>query len=81
MTPQPTTISLDELASVTGGGLGAQIGSLFGEKGAKWGGIADSIFGMIQGSGGLSNIFGGLIGGGGGGGGAPAPAAPKPAGA
>ena len=61
MTNLPETLpSIDtkELANVTGAGIGTQIGSMFGEKGAKWGGIADSIIGM----------FGG---GGGGGGGAP----------
>lgn len=76
MTQEPSVLTSAELDHVIGGGIGTQIGSLFGEKGAKWGGIADSIFGIIQGNGGLGNIFGGLLGGGGGapsGGSAPAP--------
>jgi hypothetical protein len=59
-------VTLEQLDTVTGGGLGSQIGGLFGEKGAKWGGIADSLFGMIKGGGGgkgggldLGSLFGG----------------------
>jgi hypothetical protein len=76
MITKPTleSISLADLGHVTGGGIGTQIGSLFGEKGAKWGGIADSILGIVQGNGGLGNILGGLMGGGGGGGQQAAPA-------
>lgn len=84
MTQEPNVLTAAELDRVIGGGIGTQIGSLFGEKGAKWGGIADSIFGIIQGNGGLGNIFGSLLGGLGGGGGSapssgssPAPAAPQ----
>ena len=75
MTTQPTTlqsISAGELDHVIGGGIGSQIGSLFGADGAKWGGIADSIFGMFGGMGGgggagglgsIGNIFGSFLGG------------------
>jgi len=66
MTNTPETLEAvanEQLDVVTGGaGIGTQIGSLFGQEGAKWGGIADSIIGM----------FGGGGAGAGGGGGAPA---------
>ena len=52
------SINLEQLEHVTGGGIGTQIGSMFGAEGQKWGGLADNILGMIPG-----------IGGGGGGGG------------
>lgn len=45
------TISSDDLTHVTGAGIATQIGSLFGAKGAKWGGLADSIIGMFKGGG------------------------------
>ena len=80
MSNTPTTETLDsispaELDAITGGGIGSQIGSMFGEKGAKWGGIADNIMGMVgqaSGGGGIGGIIGqlGSMGGGGGGGGA-----------
>jgi hypothetical protein len=54
-------VSPELLDAVIGGGIGTQIGSMFGEKGAKWGGLADSIIGMFK--------KGGSSGGGGGGGG------------
>ena len=80
------TLSVDQLAPVTGGGIGSTIGSLFGEKGAKWGAFADNILGMFGGlgggggAGGLGGIFkmlGGLGGGSSGssGGSTPAPTA------
>ena len=68
MTNTPKTleaVSIEQLDTVTGAGIGTQIGSLFGQEGAKWGGLADNIIGM----------FGGAVGrgaGAGGGGGAPA---------
>ena len=55
-------VTSEQLDTVTGAGIGTQIGSLFGQEGARWGGIADSILGM----------FGGASGGGIGGGGAQA---------
>ena len=67
MTNTFETVPKDQLAPVIGGGIGAQIGGLFGAKGAQWGGIADTIFGMIKGGGGGSS-GGGSSGGGGGGG-------------
>ena len=57
-------VSLEQLDVVTGGGIGSQIGGMFGAEGAKWGGVADNIMGMFG--------IGGAGGGGGGGGGAPA---------
>jgi hypothetical protein len=57
------TLSVDQLAPVTGGGIGSMIGGLFGAKGQQWGALADNILGMFGGLGGL----GGLGGGGGGG--------------
>jgi hypothetical protein len=57
------TLSVDQLAPVTGGGIGSMIGGLFGAKGQQWGAVADNILGMFGG-------LGGLAGGGGGGGGA-----------
>ena len=57
-------VSPELLDAVIGGGIGTQIGSLFGQKGAKWGGIADSIIGMFS--------KGGSGGGGGGGAGSDA---------
>ena len=72
-------VSAELLDAVIGGGIGTQIGSMFGEKGAKWGGLADSIIGMFKkgsggggGGGGLGSLLGGgggSSGGGGGGGG------------
>jgi hypothetical protein len=61
-------VTPEQLDVVTGGGIGTQIGSLFGEKGAKWGGIADSIIGMF-GKGGGGGGAGSDAGAGGGGGG------------
>jgi hypothetical protein len=56
-----TAITGDELATVTGGGIGAQIGAMFGDKGAQWGGIADGILGMFGGAfPGLGMLTGGL---------------------
>jgi hypothetical protein len=55
-------VSTVQLAQVTGGGGFADIGKLFGDKGAKWGGVADSVLGMF-GSGGLTSLlksFGGM---------------------
>ncbi|HET9623035.1 MAG TPA: hypothetical protein VFP84_16800 [Kofleriaceae bacterium] len=69
---QPTTLDTlgpDQLAAVTGGGIGQQIGGMFGQKGAQWGGIADSIFGAIgqasggKGLGGILGQLGGMAGG------------------
>jgi hypothetical protein len=61
-------LSQHDLITVTGGGIGAQIGSLFGDKGAQWGGIADSIFGLFGGAfpglGALTGGLGALTGGG-----------------
>ena len=61
------TLSVDQLAPVTGGGIGSTIGGLFGAKGQQWGALADNILGMFQGGGlgGLGGIFGKLLGGGG----------------
>ena len=73
-------VTLEQLDVVTGGGLGSQIGSMFGDKGAKWGGIADSLFGMFKGSGGLGNL-GSLFGGGNKSGGASPGSATSPGGA
>ncbi len=61
-------VTPEQLDVVTGGGIGTQIGSLFGEKGAKWGGIADSIIGMF-GKGGGGGGAGSDAGAGGAGGG------------
>lgn len=58
------SVTSDQLADVTGGGIGTQIGSMFGADGQKWGSVADNLLGM------LGNLGGG--GSGGGGGGAPA---------
>jgi hypothetical protein len=85
MTHLPSSLDVvpaDQLARVTGGGIGSVIGGLFGAKGTQWGGIADQILAMIQqgrGSGGASaansaasssgSSGGGSSGGGGGGGG------------
>jgi hypothetical protein len=57
------TLSVDELAPVTGGGIGSMIGGLFGAKGQQWGALADNIFGMFGGMGGLANLAGGSTGG------------------
>src|SRR5262245_2855743 len=57
MTQQPSSLDVvpaEQLAHVTGGGIGSMIGGLFGAKGAQWGGIADQILAMIQGGGGAS---------------------------
>ena len=69
-------VSVEQLDIVTGGaGIGSQIGSMFGAEGAKWGGIADNIIGMIKGAAGGGGAGGGGgadssgAGGGGGGGG------------
>ncbi|HET7504060.1 MAG TPA: hypothetical protein VFK02_23730 [Kofleriaceae bacterium] len=73
MTQQPTTleaITSDHLHTVTGGGIGSDIGNMFGAEGAKWGGIADQFLGMIgKNGGGLAGLFGQAGGAGGGGGG------------
>jgi hypothetical protein len=58
-------VTPEQLDTVTGGGIGTTIGSMFGEKGAKWGGFADSIIGMIGKGGGLGSLFGGGKSGGG----------------
>jgi hypothetical protein len=63
------TLSVDQLAPVTGGGFGTTIGGLFGAKGQKWGAMADNIFGMFKGMGGGGGGGGGGSSGGGGGGG------------
>jgi len=52
------TLSVDQLAPVTGGGIGSTIGGLFGEKGAKWGAFADNILGMFGGLGGAAGAGG-----------------------
>lgn len=44
-------IPSDQLAGITGGGAIATIASLFGEKGAKYGAIAEQIFGLFKGGG------------------------------
>lgn len=49
------TLSVDQLTPVTGGGIGSQIGSLFGAKGQQWGALADNILGMLGGLGGGSS--------------------------
>ncbi|HEU4734530.1 MAG TPA: hypothetical protein VFT22_41855 [Kofleriaceae bacterium] len=52
-------IPQDHLQAVTGGGIGSQIGSMFGADGAKWGGIADQLLGMVgKNGGGLAGLFG-----------------------
>src|SRR3954468_12922872 len=66
------TLPIDQLAPVTGGGLGSKIGGMFGAKGQKWGAMADSLLGMFQGmggggGGGGGGSSGGSCGGGGGG--------------
>jgi hypothetical protein len=48
------TLSVDQLAPVTGGGIGSMIGGLFGAKGQQWGALADNILGMFGGLGGLA---------------------------
>ncbi len=58
------TLSVDQLAPVTGGGIGTTIGGLFGAKGQQWGAMADNILGMFQGGGGgglggILKMFGG----------------------
>lgn len=60
------TLSVDQLAPVTGGGIGTTIGGLFGAKGQKWGAMADNIFGMFKGMGGGGGGSGSSGGGGGG---------------
>jgi hypothetical protein len=69
------TLSVDQLAPVTGGGIGSMIGGMFGAKGQQWGALADNIFGMFGGLGGgasaggagglggILKMFGGLGGG------------------
>jgi len=84
MTHLPSSLEVvpaDQLVTVTGGGIGASIGALFGAKGAQWGGIADQIIAMFQGmgtagassassaAGGPGSSGGGSSGGGNGGGG------------
>jgi len=81
MTHLPSSLDVvptEQLARVTGGGIGASIGALFGAKGAQWGGIADQILSMIPGVGtagassaasGSGSSGSGSSGGGGGGGG------------
>jgi len=64
MTSTPSTLeslSQDQLDAVTGGGLISQIGGLFGDKGAKIGGVAESLFGLFKGGGlgSLTSLFGG----------------------
>jgi hypothetical protein len=53
------TLSMDQLAPVTGGGIGSMIGGLFGAKGQQWGAVADNILGMFGGLGGLGGLAGG----------------------
>gem|GEM_PF-5068949 len=74
-------VSTAQLADVIGGGIGTQIGSMFGAKGAQWGGIADSILGMFGGAGGAGGAggLGGVLGSFLGGGKAAAPASAAPA--
>lgn len=84
MTHLPSSLDVvptEQLAHVTGGGIGSLIGGWFGAKGAKWGGFADQILAMIptgatagasaasssSGSGGDGSSGGGGGGGGGGG--------------
>jgi hypothetical protein len=82
MTHLPSSLEVvpaEQLARVTGAGIGSMIGGWFGAKGAKWGGFADQILAMIPtgatagasaASGGGSPSGGdGSSGGGGGGGG------------
>jgi hypothetical protein len=52
------TLSVDQLAPVTGGGIGSMIGGLFGAKGQQWGALADNILGMFGGLGGLGGLGG-----------------------
>jgi hypothetical protein len=59
------TLSVDQLAPVTGGGIGSTIGGLFGAKGQQWGALADNVLGMFQGGGGFGGMLGKLFGGGG----------------
>lgn len=54
------TLSVNQLAPVTGGGIGATIGGMFGAKGQQWGAVADNILGMFQGGGGAGGL-GGLL--------------------
>ena len=66
MTNTPETleaVSIEQLDTVTGAGIGTQIGSLFGQEGAKWGGIADNIIGMFGGAGGGAGAGGAPAGG------------------
>ncbi len=85
-TPALETISATELDAITGGGIGQQIGSMFGDKGNKWGGIADSIMGMVgqasggKGIGSILGQLGGLGGGGSSGGAGASGSAPATAG-
>ena len=44
-------IPADQLAAITGGGAIATIASLFGDKAAKWGGIAEQVIGLFKGGG------------------------------
>jgi hypothetical protein len=76
------TLSVDQLAPVTGGGIGSTIAGLFGPKGQKFGAMADNLLGMFKGlggggggssggssgGGGIGSIFSKLLGGFGGGG-------------
>lgn len=64
--PSLLSVSPEQLATVTGGGIGSQIGTMFGADGAKWGNVADSIFSMVGGA--LPSGSGSGGGGGGGGG-------------
>lgn len=68
-TPALETIPSTQLDAITGGGIGSQIGGMFGAEGSKWGGIADNIMGQIGGGigGQAGSILGQLAGGGGGG--------------
>ena len=47
-------IPADQLADIAAAGAIAAIASLFGDKAAKWGGIAEQIFGLFKGGGGGS---------------------------
>jgi hypothetical protein len=53
------TLSVDQLAPVTGGGIGSMIGGMFGAKGQQWGAFADNILGMFGGLGGAAGAGGG----------------------
>jgi hypothetical protein len=68
MTNTPSTLEAVPVAQlevvIGGAGIGSQIGGMFGAEGAKWGGIADNILGMIGAGGGSA---GGGAGGGDGG--------------